>query len=163
MIKSFVAAFAVALAAVAAAPSLAHDYTLGELLIVHPWAGASIGKAKAGAAYLTISNQGEAPDRLIAVETPAAKRAELHTHLIADGIMKMRRLKAVEVAPGEPTVFQPGGLHIMLLGLEAPLIEGDLFKLTLTFERAGKVEVDVIVQEPAAPQGHSGHGAGHGS
>ena len=65
-------------------------------------------------------------------------------------VIKMRPVSAIEVAPGEPTVLQPGGLHIMLTGLKAPLVEGSLVTLTLEFEKAGAVEVLVIVQEPAA-------------
>ena len=141
---------ALAVAAVIATTAFAHEFKLGDLMVDHPWARASIGKAKAGAAYLTIVNGGSEPDRLIAVETPAAKRAELHTHIMENGVMKMRPLTAVEVAPGEPTVFQPGGLHVMLMGLKAPLAEGETFPLTLSFEKAGKIEITVKIEAPAS-------------
>ena len=129
-----------------AAPVLAADYQLGDLTIEQPWARASIGQAKTGAAYFTLNNGGEAVDRLLAVATPAAKHAALHTHLMEAGVMKMRPVDAIEVAPGAPTVLRPGGLHVMLMGLEAPLAEGETFPLTLTFERAGAVEVEVRIQ-----------------
>lgn len=128
------------------APALAGDYRLGDLRIEQPWARASIGQAKTGAAYLTLNNGGEAVDRLLSVATPAAKRAGLHTHLMDAGVMKMRPVEAIEVAPGAPTVLRPGGLHVMLMGLAAPLMEGESFPLTLTFEQAGAVEVEVRIQ-----------------
>ena len=128
----------------------AGDLEVGSLTLHGPWARASIGQAKAGAAYLTIVNTGNAVDRLVSAETPAAKMAQLHTHLMDGGVMKMRRVEAVEIAPGEPVVFRPGGLHIMMMGLKAPLREGESFALTLTFEKAGRVEVTVGIEAPTA-------------
>lgn len=138
----------------------AHDYTLGDISIGHPWARASIGQAKAGAAYVTLSNAGSETDRLIAAETPVAKKAEVHTHIMENGIMKMRPVEAAEVPPGAPVVFQPGGLHIMLMGLKAPLTVGDSFPLVLVFEKAGRIEVSVKVEpatheEPKMKHDHS--------
>ncbi len=128
------------------APALAGDYRVGDLRVEQPWARASIGQARTGAAYLTLNNGGEAVDRLLSVATPAAKHAGLHTHLMEAGVMKMRPLEGIEVAPGAPTVLRPGGLHVMLMGLKAPLVEGESFPLTLTFERAGAIEVQVRIQ-----------------
>lgn len=141
----------------------ARDYTLGDLRIDHPWARASIGRVPNGAAYLTIVTHGEAADRLVAVESDVAKRVSLHTHLMEGGVMKMRPVESVEIAPGEPTVLKPGGLHVMLMGLKAPLEEGARFPLTLIFERAGRIEVQVQVEaatatEPPADKGHK-HGS----
>jgi len=126
----------------------AHDYKLGDLTIQHPWARASIGAAKAGAAYLEIVNEGKRPDLLIAAASPVAEHAKLHTHLVEGGVAKMRPVEAVEITPGEPAILQPGGLHIMLMGLKAPLVEGNMFPVTLTFERAGNITIQVIVQAP---------------
>ena len=70
--------------------------------------------------------------------------------------MKMRPLEAVEVAPGEPTVFKPGGLHIMLMGLRQPLKEGETFPLVLTFQRAGRIEVEAMVLK-ATSMGYDAH------
>jgi len=125
---------------------LAHEFKLGDLLIDHPWARASIGKAPNGAAYMTIVTQGNETDRLLAVESDVAKHAALHTHLMEDGVMKMRPVEAIEVASGEPTLLKPGGLHVMLMGLKAPLVEGESFPLTLVFERAGRIEVEVTIE-----------------
>ena len=128
----------------------AHEFNVGALLVEHPWARASIGAARSGAVYVTLVNNGDQPDRLIGASTPAAARAAIHTHLVQDSIVRMRPVGAIDIAPGEPTVFEPGGLHIMLTGLKRPLEEGTLFSLVLEFEDAGQVEILVIVQEAAA-------------
>jgi copper(I)-binding protein len=139
----------------------AHDTKVGDILIQHAWARASIGAAKAGAAYLTLVNHGGAPDRLVSVRTPVAERAGLHSHTMEDGVMKMRPVGAIEVAPGEPTVLGPGGLHIMMMGLKAPLVEGERFPVTLVFERAGEATVHVIIDKATSMHGplqeHSDH------
>lgn len=157
-------AFLLLLAGLLAAPALAHDYRLGSLTIDHPWARATAASARTGAVYLTVVNHGQAPDRLVGVETPAAERAELHSHQMDGGVMRMRPVQAIEVSPGDPAVLQPGGNHVMLVGLKAPLNAGTRFPLRLSFERAGNVEVEVQVEsartrEPAPPA----HGHGHGS
>ena len=106
---------------------------------------------------------GPAPNRWPprSAATGAAKKAGLHTHLMKNGVMKMRPVKAIEVAPGEPTVLKPGGLHIMLKGLKAPLAEGANFPLTLTFENAGSIEIQVKVQKQTdmAPHAHKKTGS----
>jgi len=159
MIRKCLLAAIAALAGIALATgATAHDYKLGDLKIEHPWARASIGVAKAGAAYLVVINAGKETDRLVAAASPVAETVQIHTHLIEDGVAKMRRVMAVEVEPGEPAVLQPGGLHVMLMGLKAPLVEGEVFPLTLTFERAGEIEIEVMINAPAAG-GNGEHGA----
>jgi hypothetical protein len=129
------------------------EFTAGELRIEQPWARASATEAaKAGAAYFTLVNLGAEADRLIGVATPLAKKAGLHHSVMDQGVMKMLPVAAVEVSPGEPAVLRPGGLHVMLMGLKAPLIEGETFTLTLTFEKAGSIEIEVTIQGPAAMQ-----------
>jgi periplasmic copper chaperone A len=144
--KRLLAALAVVAALAIPAGAYGHEYKLGELTIEHPWSRASIGAAKASAAYMEMVNEGTTPDLLIAVSSPIAEHVQLHTNLIEGGVLKMRPLEAVEISPGEPTILQPGGIHIMLMGLKAPLKEGDTFPLKLTFERAGTITVQVIVQ-----------------
>ena len=99
---------------------------------------------------MTITNQGTEVDRLLKVASPVAKKAETHTIETEGGVMKMRPVRAIEVSPGEPSVLKPGGLHIMLMGLKAPLKEGQEFPLTLSFEKAGSIEVEVVVQRAGA-------------
>ena len=149
------------------APALAADTKVGAIEIEHAWARASV--MANGAVYMELENKGGAPDKLVAASTPAANKAELHTHLMENGIARMRPVEAIEVTPGSPTVLRPGGLHVMLMGLKAPLKEGDTITLTLTFEKAGKVDVTVPVQRRAGGMEGMGHdqmdhgGTGHGN
>lgn len=137
-----------------AAPAMANDYIQGHMHILKPWSRPLPAVSVNGAAYMTLLNTGTVADKLISVSTPAAKKAEIHTHVMDGGMMKMRPVGALEIPPGDSTVLQPGGLHIMLMGLTAPLVEGKAFPLTLNFERAGSIELQVKIMEP----GESGHG-----
>ncbi len=124
------------------------------IVVEQPWArAAATGNS---AAYLVIENRGTAPDRLVGVASPAARTAELHTSQVdAKGVASMRPLQAVELTPGGKAVLAPGGMHIMLMGLAQPLKDGQHFPLTLTFEKAGAVTVDVAVQgRPTAGHDH---------
>ena len=154
---------ALGLASLLATPAAsAHDFTLGSLRIDHPWARASPGPVRSGAAFLLVENAGEA-DRLVAVAGDIAEQVELHTHEMAGDIMRMRQVEAVEVPAHGSAVLRPGGHHIMLIGLEQPLKEGERFPLTLTFEKAGTVTVEVAVEAVGSmgPHGAADHGAGH--
>jgi copper(I)-binding protein len=123
----------------------------GELAVTGVWARASLGAAKSGAVYLTVENRGAAADRLIAAGTPAASRAALHTHIMEEGVMKMRPVAGgIEIPAGGSAVLAPGGLHVMLMGLAAPLEEGARFPLTLTFKRAAPLTVEVPVRSATA-------------
>lgn len=125
---------------------VSHEYTLGDLSIGHPWARASIGAATAGAAYLSITNNGTTADRLLKVSTPQAATAELHANILDQGVTAMRPVEKLDLPPGTTTALKPGGFHLMLTGLTAPLKEGTMFPMTLTFEKAGAVSVDVKVE-----------------
>ncbi|NNE25194.1 MAG: copper chaperone PCu(A)C [Rhizobiales bacterium] len=139
--------------ATASMPANAADTVHGSLRIVDPWSKATIGKN--GAAYFMIMNHGDQMDRLVGVETPATDKAEIHTHLMEDGVMKMRQIKAIEVHPGAPAVLKPGGDHIMLFNLKKKWVTGETMPLTLVFERAGKVDVMVnIMPWNASGEGH---------
>jgi copper(I)-binding protein len=152
-----IAAALVLAAALLSGPALADDMVkVGSLEIEHAWVRPSAGPN--GAVYLEIDNKGSAPDRLVEASTPAAGKAELHTHIMDGNIARMRPVDAIEVTPGSATVLRPGGLHIMMVGLKAPLKEGDKVALTLTFEKAGKVDIAVPVRKNAAGMGHGGMG-----
>ena len=133
---------------VLSAPAAAKDYMQGDLHIMAPWSRPLPAVSVNGAAYMTLMNTGSSADRLVSVSTPAAKKAELHNHFMEGGLMKMRPVEAVEVPPGGSATLQPGGLHVMLMGLTQPLVEGRSFPLTLNFEHAGSVEVQVTVGVP---------------
>lgn len=127
--------------------------TLGELTVEGAVARASIGNAPTSAVYMTITTTGE-PDRLIAVASAAAQAVELHTSMQEAGVSKMRRLEAVSVAADAPAELAPGSHHIMLIGLAAPLEEGATVPLTLTFEKAGEIALDVPVSKDVAAHAH---------
>ena len=129
--------------------SIAHDFTVGDIQIEHPWSRPLPAVSTNGAAYMTIYNRGGKDDRLVSVSTQVAQRAALHTHLHEGGLMKMRPVPSVEIPAGGSATFKPGGLHMMLVGLKRPMTEGLKFPLTLLFERAGQVEVTVTVMVPA--------------
>lgn len=129
-----------------------------------PFARASAGPVKNGAAFLTVKNGGGEADRLIAARAPVADRVELHTHLHENGVMKMRQVEAIEIPAGGTAMLKPGGDHVMLMGLKAPLQEGGSFPLTLVFEKAGEITIDVAIGGVGAMQGHgdSGQHGAHG-
>lgn len=151
------AAFA-ALSLAIAAPLLAHDYKVGSLHIDHPWARPTPGASKNGAAYLSIRNDGQKPDALIAASADVSERVELHEHINDNGVMRMREVSGgIAIAAGETVSLAPGGYHIMLIGLKQPLKEGEEFPLALSFREAGKVEVTVKVEKGEAKGQHGHH------
>ena len=117
----------------------------GAIAVKEPYARATIGQQKVSAAYMTIETSG-GPDRLVAAASPLAGKVELHAHLHEGGVMKMREVEAIDVAPGKPAKLETGGLHIMIMDLKQPLKAGETIPLTLTFEKAGKVELQVPVR-----------------
>jgi copper(I)-binding protein len=137
----------------------AHDYSVGDLKIEHPWAKPSLKGVPNGVAYMTITNTGEADDTLLAADADFSNAVELHTMSMTDGVMRMRQLEAgVPLPSGETVKLEPGGLHVMLIGLKQPLTEGQTLPLTLTFEEAGTLEVELAIEEREAG---AGHGADH--
>ena len=160
--RYMVIALAVLAATAAGGPAMAQHFEKDGLMVHKPWARASAGHIKTGAAYMEIMAMGGDGDRLVAIETGVADRAEIHTHAAVDGVMKMMKLNGADVAPGEPAVFKPGGLHIMFFGLKAPLIEGNAFPMTLIFKNAGRLDVMVTVRPVGAMSDgmdHSDHGS----
>jgi copper(I)-binding protein len=128
--------------------------------VVQPWARASAGQT--GAAYMMLKNDGDTDDKLIAVSTAAAAKAELHNMTMEGDVMRMRSVDGIPVKAHGSAELKPGGLHVMLMGLKAPLKQGDSIPVTLTFEKAGKVSVQVPVQPagaaaPAMGGMHMGH------
>lgn len=111
--------------------------------------------AKAGAVYMTLINQGAATDRLIAVTTKAAKSAEIHETLMEDGVAKMRPVEVFDIPAGGSVELKPGGYHVMLMGLKAPLKKGDMIMLQLKFEHAGLVDVMAHVGDVAEEHPHT--------
>ena len=141
----------------------AHGGRAGDVEITHPYATPTPAGAVNGAAYIaTLENTGKQPDRLLRISTPVAQRAEVHTMAVdGGGVMRMREVNEIALAPGMPVKMRPGdGFHFMLIGLKQPLKAGDSFPLTMEFERGGKTEVKVVVQVPkarAAPASDHAH------
>jgi copper(I)-binding protein len=137
-----------AAALVFSSAAAAHGFTVGDLRIGHPFARSTVPGQPSGVAYMTIENNGKNGDKLTAVASPLAKSAELHSMTMVGDVMKMREVSSIEIKPAAKVSLKPGdSYHVMLLGLSRPLQAGDKFPLTLTFEKAGKVEVTVVVQD----------------
>lgn len=130
----------------AATGAHAHDYKLGPLVIDHPWSRATPKGATVAGGYLKITNNGTAPDRFVSGSSTAAKRFEVHEMSMDGGVMKMRELKdGIEIAPGATVEFKPGSYHVMFVGIAQPFTKGERVKASLTFEKAGKIDVEFLV------------------
>ncbi len=139
-----------------AAPALA-----GDVSAVKAWARATSPANKTGIAFVTLANLGASPDSLTGAATPVAANVEFHAHVHKDGLMKMQPQPKVELAAGQTLEFNPGGLHLMLVDLKSQLKPGQSFPLTLTFAKAGNVDV-VVTVEGQGGMDHSIHdGAMH--
>ncbi len=137
-----------------AGASVAAEFKSGDVVVANPWARASASKMmKAGAAFMMLTNNAATADRVIEAQSTIAKKTELHTHLMEGGVMKMRQVQAIDVPAGKSVALKPGSLHVMFMGLHTPLKEGARFSLTLVFEKAGKITVEVPIMKPGA-KGH---------
>ena len=146
----------IAAAMLAALPAAAHDSTAGDIRIGHPWSRAA-GANGNGSGYMRLTNGGTQADRLISAASPVARTVELHTHLREGDVMRMRPVQDIPVPPGQTVELRPGGLHLMLIGLNAPLTQGTRVPLTLRFERAGEVQVELAIEAAGARAGGHGH------
>ena len=161
----FAVVFVAALAATLTHPVHAEDVTAGSVKISAPWARATPKGATVGAGYMTITNNGSAPDRLISGASDVSNRFEIHEMTMDNGVMRMRPIaKGMELKPGQSVELKPGGNHVMFLGLKKPLAQGEHVKATLAFEKAGKVEVDFTIESIGAQTGggHAMPGMKHG-
>lgn len=160
-------------AAVAALPALAH----ADMVINDAYARAASAMAQSGAAFMTILNDSDMDDRLIGATSTAADRLELHTHIQQEnGMMRMVEVEEGFAIPaGETITLQRGGLHVMMLGLTEPLVQGEEIEVTFTFEHADPVVHTITIDNERQPAmgGHGGmqmnngemgqgHGNGHG-
>lgn len=141
----------------------AHGYKIGSLEIGHPWSRATPKGAAVAAGYLKITNTGSTADRLIGGTGAFSGRFEIHEMSMKGGVMQMRPVTGgIEIKPGETVELKPGSFHLMFLDLKQPLEKGQRVKGTLTFEKAGSVEVEYAVEAIGGTPGggHSGH-SGH--
>ncbi len=153
LVLEFLAAIALTLGAILALPPgvLAND-----VMVMGAFARASaMPTAKTGAVYMTLMNQGAAADRLVAVTTEAAMSAEVHESLRKTAWPKCGPWTALEIPAGGSVELKPGGYHIMLMGLKAPLKKGGMIMLQLKFEHAGMVDVMAHVGDVAEDHAHT--------
>ena len=132
--------FVLGIAITAAAQS-----TSSGIQIDHPWSRASAGRT--GVVYLTIKNTGATDDQLVGVSAPIADKAQLHSTMNDNGVMKMRPIAELPVKHGGEVTLKPEGMHVMLIDLHHPLKAGDTFPVTLTFAKAGKIDATVTVEK----------------
>lgn len=132
------------------------QFTAGAITVVEPWSRATPGGAAVGAAYMVIKNNGGTAIKLVGGATSAADRVEVHTMTMEGDVMRMRPVvDGLEIPAGGAIELKPGANHLMLIGLKKKLTEGESIPLTLTFEPAASVDVEVMVE--AAGGGAYGH------
>ena len=145
---------AVFMSLMALSPAMASDLMFGSLQF-----RATIGSMPSSAAYLSITNHGVTADRLLAVESSLARKTELHTMDVTNGVMKMRQIDGgINIPAGKTVQLAPGGFHVMLIGLKAPLNADKNYQVTLVFEKAGRVKLTGLAKRPAdlkMPNAHS--------
>ena len=160
MIRTLAAMLAAAAIAAFALPAIAHDITFGPLQLNGPFTRATLPNAPVAGGFLTIVNTGTEDDRLVSAASDIAKETQIHEMAMEGDVMKMRPLAdGLALPAGGTVVLAPGGYHIMFMGLNRALVEGETVPVTLTYEKAGEVTIDLHVEAPAAdaPAGHAGH------
>ncbi len=143
---ALLAALIVASWAAGGPPAAAHGYGAGDLQVRHPWTRATPPGATVAAGYLEVRNSGQQPDRVVGASTPAAERVEFHVQVQEGDVLKMREMKDFGVPARQRLTLRPGGSHLMLIGLKQPLVKGGRVPLTLRFERAGELQIELEVQ-----------------
>lgn len=129
------------------AVALAHNVEKGDLQIRHPWSRATPGGAKVGVGYMEIRNRGKQAERLLGASSPVAQRVEMHVTRREGEVVQMRQVESFAIPARQRIELHPGGGHFMLVDLARPLKKGERVPLTLRFERAGEVEIEMEVQE----------------
>lgn len=143
--RRLVPLFVLLLIAAVSAPVFAHEQSAGQLEFKHLWIKQVPG-ARNGAMFVEIINQGDTDDHLIAVRTDMAKKAQLHTQVIEDGIARMRRIDGIDIPAGGTVRLEPGGMHIMLMGIQGMQMDGAMVPVTLVFEAAGKISLTAAIE-----------------
>lgn len=142
------------LSSLVASSAFAADYKVGNISIDHAWARATPSAVKNGAAFMTFSNSGAA-DKLVAVTGTVSKEIQIHSMVSEAGMMRMRQIKSLDIQASGKLELKPGGYHVMLMGLPDGLKDGTKFPLTLKFEKAGEISVQVVVEK--AGHSHADH------
>ncbi len=148
--------FLAAAVSVLVLPAMAQDYKIGSLEITTPWSRATPPSARTGGGFMTITNKGTTADRLVTARSSVSDKVEIHEVQMDGSVMRMRELaKGLEIPPGATVMLKPGGYHIMFMELKAPFAKDAKVPLTLVFEKAGSLDVQLNVEAMGAmPQGH---------
>lgn len=150
--RGTVALVAFCLTPLLAGPAVAADYHVGSLQITQPWARATPKGADTGAAYMTVTNTGTKSERLSCVSSEAAAKCQIHQMSMSNGVMKMRPVEGgLEIKPGETVTFKPGGYHLMLVNLKAPLVQGKTVEARLKVEAGATAQVEFPIAGIGAP------------
>jgi copper(I)-binding protein len=158
MLRSFAICSLAALILVLPGLASAEEAKMGSISVKDAWSRATPQGADVGVGYLTIINDGEAPDRLVSADAEFAGRAEIHQMKMEDGVMLMRPVADGVIIPAKGTVaFSPESYHLMFMDLKSPLKEGETVSGTLTFEHAGKVPVTFQVENMGASGPEAAH------
>ena len=134
----------------------ARDFKVGAIAIGHPHARATVAGQPTGGGFLKLDNQG-GDDRLMSASATVSRAVEIHEMKMDGDVMRMRQVDAIALPAGKTVELKPGGLHMMFVGLKAPLKAGDRFPVTLKFEKAGEVTVEVVVETPKAADAAAAH------
>lgn len=154
--------------ALSASAVLAHDFTVGTLEVHHPASKATLPGQPVGGGFMTIANKGAEADRLVSITAPdVSDDVQIHEMAIENDVMKMRQLPdGIEIPAGATVELKSGGLHVMFMKIKHPFKEGESFKATLNFEKAGALEVDFTIgsakpgnaTDAEGGANHEGHG-----
>lgn len=137
-----------------ASPAWAQDYKLGSLEISQPWTRATAPTARAGGGFVIITNKGATPDRLVSARSTTSAKVEIHEMKMDGNVMRMRELdKGLDIPPGSTVELKPGGYHLMFMELKAPFAKDSKVPVTLVFEKAGSIDIELPVQAIGAQPG----------
>ncbi|MHA1571082.1 MAG: copper chaperone PCu(A)C [Alphaproteobacteria bacterium] len=158
MLRSLFATAFIATGLIATSLGIVPAFADDTIVIEGPWSRATAPRQPTSGAFLTIYNHGDTADRLIDVSSPGAQTVDLHRTAKENGVMKMRPAGAIDIPAQGMVSLAPGGLHIMLIGLTQPLKKGATLPITLTFEHAGEITIEAVIQSAGSPgHDHTAH------
>jgi hypothetical protein len=140
---------------IGSALALAATFAAAQVKVEGAWARPTVRGQQGGGGFVTLTSAGG--DRLVGGSTPVAQRFELHTMAMKGDVMEMRQVEAIELPAGKAVKLEPGGLHVMFIGLKQALPLGSKVPVVLKFEKAGEVKVEFEVMSRPAAAGHGGH------
>lgn len=140
------------LLAVPSGAALAHSFAKGSIRVMHPWATVAA-EGKSSPVYMSLTNTGTEPDKLLSVEVKAAGRVEIQKAKPGSGAATYETIPSIELGANKTVALQPGTMRILLTDLKEPLRYEYTLPMTLVFERSGRMEIQAVIQKNAA-EGH---------